>query len=237
MWFAARDLVFGKDAYPLVEAPTSISREVDGREMPQIPEGLEQLIRMLMNVLMIEVRAESFFALCCRLFRDPELFTDRREEAELAALIVERIRADEASHVGYLQVVVSELRSFTWRVGGKTCRPGDRDHRPRVGEDGRVAWAHRAGARRGADRAGRSKVRSWPPRGRPKDDGSSPSSTPWTLTPPPECARASWRTVLVRLFGITPAGGASPGFGCGEGHLHLDQALPQKIPCQGAALT
>jgi hypothetical protein len=120
MWFAARDLVFGKGAYPLVEAPASISREVDGREMPQLPEGLEQLIRMLMNVLMIEVRAESFFALCCRLFRDPELFTDRREEAELAALIVERIRADEASHVGYLQVVVSELRSFTWRVGGKT---------------------------------------------------------------------------------------------------------------------
>lgn len=119
MWFAARDLVFGKNAYPLVEAPASISREVDGREMPQLPEGLEQLIRMLMNVLMIEVRAESFFALCCRLFRDPELFTDRRQDAELAALMVERIRADEASHVGYLQVVVSELRSFTWRVGGK----------------------------------------------------------------------------------------------------------------------
>jgi hypothetical protein len=123
MWFAARDLVFGKNAYPLPEAPASISREVEGREMPQLPEGLEQLIRMLMNVLMIEVRAESFFALCCRLFRDPELFADRREEAELAALIVERIRADEASHVGYLQVVVSELRSFTWRVGGQTI-PG-----------------------------------------------------------------------------------------------------------------
>jgi hypothetical protein len=123
MWFAARDLVFGKNAYPLVEAPASISREVDGREMPQLPEGLEQLIRMLMNVLMIEVRAESFFALCCRLFRDPELFVDRRADAELAALIVERIRADEASHVGYLQVVVSELRSLTWRVNGKTV-PG-----------------------------------------------------------------------------------------------------------------
>ncbi|MBV8681325.1 MAG: hypothetical protein JO111_00520 [Caulobacteraceae bacterium] len=119
MWFAARDLVFGKNAYPLVEAPASISREVDGREMPQLPEGLEQLFRMLMNVLMIEVRAESFFALCCRLFRDPELFRDRREDAELAAVMVERIRADEASHVGYLQVVVSELRSFTWRVGEK----------------------------------------------------------------------------------------------------------------------
>jgi hypothetical protein len=116
MWFAARDLVFGKDAYPMPEAPSSISREVQGREMPQLPEGLEQLIRMLMNVLMIEIRAESFFSLCCRIFPDPDLFTDRREEAELAAAIVERIRADEASHVGYLQVVISELRSFTWRT-------------------------------------------------------------------------------------------------------------------------
>jgi hypothetical protein len=116
MWFAARDLVFGKGAYPISEPPASISREVVGREMPQIPEGLEQLTRMLMNVLMIEIRAESFFSLCCALFRDPELFADRREAAELAAVMVERIRADEASHVGYLQVVISELRSFTWRT-------------------------------------------------------------------------------------------------------------------------
>lgn len=116
MWFAARDLVFGKNRYPPVEAPGSISREVVGREMPQIPEPLEQLLRMLMNVLMIEIRAESFFSLCCRLFRDPELFTDRRADAELAATMVERIRADEASHVGYLQVAISEMRSFTWRT-------------------------------------------------------------------------------------------------------------------------
>lgn len=116
MWFAARDLVFGKAAYPIPEAPASISREVEGREMAQIPPGLEQLIRMLMNVLMIEIRAESFFALCRRIFRDPALFANRREAAELAATLVERIRADEASHVGYLQVVISELRSFTWRT-------------------------------------------------------------------------------------------------------------------------
>ncbi len=116
MWFAARDLVFGPGAYPLVEAPASISREVQGREMPLLPEGLEQLIRMLMNVLMIEIRAETSFALHCALFRDPDLFVARRGEADLAAQMVERIRADEASHVGYLQVVISELRSFTWRT-------------------------------------------------------------------------------------------------------------------------
>ena len=118
MWFAARDLVFGKNAYPLPETPASISREVDGREMAMLPEGLEQLIKFLMNVLMIEIRAESFFSLCCRLFREPDLFRDRRAEAELAALMVERIREDEQVHVGYLQVAISELRSFTWKLPG-----------------------------------------------------------------------------------------------------------------------
>jgi hypothetical protein len=118
MWFAARDLVFGKGAYPIPEAPASIAREVEGREMADLPEGYEQLIKFLMNVLMIEIRAESFFALCVRIFRDRDLFKDRREEAELAAVLVERIRADEQSHVGYLQVLISELRSFTWRTPG-----------------------------------------------------------------------------------------------------------------------
>ena len=115
MWFAARDLAFGPNAYPLPEAPASISRDVEGREMPDLPEPVEQLIRFLMNVLMIEIRAESFFALCRRVFQDPTLFTDRRAEAELASVLVERISADEQSHVGYLQAVISEMRSFTWR--------------------------------------------------------------------------------------------------------------------------
>jgi hypothetical protein len=118
MWFAARDLVFGKAAYPTPQAPASISRDVEDREMPQLPQAYEQLIKFLMNVLMIEIRAESFFALCVRLFRDGELFEGRRAEAEVAAVMVERIRADEAIHVGYLQVLVSELRSFTWKAAG-----------------------------------------------------------------------------------------------------------------------
>jgi hypothetical protein len=116
MWFAARDLVFGPGAWPVPDAPASISRDVEGREMPQLPEGFEQFIKFMMNVLMIEIRAESFFALCCSLFGDPELFTARRDEARLAATLVERIRADEQIHVGYLQVVISELRSFTWKT-------------------------------------------------------------------------------------------------------------------------
>jgi len=116
MWFAARDLVFGKAAYPMPQVPDNISRPVEDRELPQLPAQYEPLIKMLTNVLMIEIRAEAFFALCCRIFRDPDLFTDRRPEAELAASLVERIRTDEAIHVGYLQTVISELRAFTLKT-------------------------------------------------------------------------------------------------------------------------
>ncbi len=116
MWFAARDLAFGKGAWPLASAPDSIAREVEGREMPDLPEGMEQFVKFLMNVLMIEVRAESFFDLCQRLFRDPALFGERRVGADTAAELVERIRTDEAIHVAYLRVTLSEMRSFNWRT-------------------------------------------------------------------------------------------------------------------------
>jgi rubrerythrin len=78
---------------------------------------------MLTNVLMIEIRAEAFFSLCCRIFRDPDVFQDKRAEAELAAHLVERIRTDEAIHVAYLQTVISELRAFTLKtVDGKQVK-------------------------------------------------------------------------------------------------------------------
>ncbi len=115
MWFAVRDLIFGKDAYPMPEVPESIARPELGRLMPQIPLPYEQMILMLMNVLMIEIRAEAFFSFCVRVMRAPELFPGRREAAEHAADLVERIRQDEAIHVAYLQTTVSELRSFTFR--------------------------------------------------------------------------------------------------------------------------
>jgi hypothetical protein len=116
MWFAVRDLLFGKDAYPLPVAPQSLARPELGRLMPQIPLPHEQLILMLMNVLMIEIRAERFFSFCTQVMRAPELFPKRRAEAERAAILVERIRQDEAIHVAYLQTAVSELRSFTFRT-------------------------------------------------------------------------------------------------------------------------
>jgi hypothetical protein len=74
-----------------------------------------------MNVLMIEVRAESFFSFCTNLMRSPDVFRDRRPAAMHAAELVERIRTDEAIHVAYLQTFVSEMRSFTIKTldGGR----------------------------------------------------------------------------------------------------------------------
>jgi hypothetical protein len=121
MWFAARDLIFGKDAYPMPEVPPSLARPQEGRLLPSLPPQFEPLIIMMMNVLMIEIRAEAFFSFCTRVLRDESLFADRRDAAEQAAVMVERIRTDEAIHVAYLQAAVSELRSFTFKTvdGGR----------------------------------------------------------------------------------------------------------------------
>jgi hypothetical protein len=123
MWFAVRDMLFGKHAYPHSEVPESLSKPDTGRLMPQIPPEYERWILLLMNVLMIEVRAENFFNFCTSVMRDPRNFTDRRDVASYAADLVNRIRQDEAPHVGYLTVVMSELRSFTFKtVDGKQVR-------------------------------------------------------------------------------------------------------------------
>lgn len=116
MWFAVRDLLFGKNAYPDPEIPESLSRPELGRLMLQIPKEHEDWILLLMNVLMIEVRAENFFKFCTTVMRDPENFRNRRSAALHAADIVDRIRQDEAPHVGYLTDVISELRRFTFRT-------------------------------------------------------------------------------------------------------------------------
>ncbi|MGB3811463.1 MAG: hypothetical protein WA943_15330 [Parvibaculum sp.] len=126
MWYAARDMIFGAGRYSIPEVPETISRPDTGRLMTQIPEGFEQLIRLLMNVLMIEVRAEAGFAFNCALLRDKATFPDKRAEAELAATMIERIRTDEAIHVAYLQTTVSEMRSFTFKtVDGGTIAGKD----------------------------------------------------------------------------------------------------------------
>ena len=130
MWFAVRDMVFAKGLYPEPEVER-VTRTEPERQMPQIPAAHENLVKFLMSLLVVEVRAEAFFTHCCDLLRDPELFVDRRAAAEHAAEIIERIRQDEAIHVRYLQVFLSELRSFTFgaigggAIGGGAIRGGD----------------------------------------------------------------------------------------------------------------
>ena len=125
MWFVARDLAFGPDAHPDVEPPESISRpEAGQRHMPEIEMPFELALSFLMNLLLIEFRAEIGFAAAQATFRAPTLFTERRAEAEQAAEIVERIRTDELIHVESLRLYIGELRSLTVRTVDGGTMPG-----------------------------------------------------------------------------------------------------------------
>ncbi len=122
MWFAARDLAFGPDAFADVEPPDNISRPESGqRFMPEISPAVEGLLSLIMNLLIIEFRAEIGFAATQAILRTPDLFADRRAEAELAAEIVGRIRTDEEIHVSSLQLYLGELCTVRFRreAGGE----------------------------------------------------------------------------------------------------------------------
>ncbi|MEQ8839363.1 MAG: hypothetical protein RIB98_00115 [Acidimicrobiales bacterium] len=115
MWFAARDLAFGPDAFPDVDPPENIGREDAGvRHVPEIAAPVEGMVSFLANLLIIEFRAELGFADSQEILRTPDLFVDRREDAELAAEIVERIRTDESIHVRSLNLYLGEMRSVSF---------------------------------------------------------------------------------------------------------------------------
>ena len=124
MWFVARDLAFGAGAYPDVEPPGSIARpDAEERRMPEIDMPFEMALGFLMNLLVIEFRAELGFASSQALFRAPGLFAKRRAEAQLAAEIVERIRIDERIHVASLRLYLGELRERTIRTSAGGTMP------------------------------------------------------------------------------------------------------------------
>jgi hypothetical protein len=114
MWFALRDLALGRDSWPMPEVPASISRPEAERLFPMLPEPVEGMLALLMNVLLIEVRAEKVFSSAQDLLSRPELFSRPTEDVIMAHTLVERIRIDEAVHVDYLQLVLSELRHMTF---------------------------------------------------------------------------------------------------------------------------
>ena len=125
MWFVARDLAFGANAHPDVEPPGSISRpETDQRNMPEIGMPYELALSFLMNLLLIEFRAEIGFAAAQETFRTPTLFANRRAQAEQAAEIIERIRTDEKIHVLSLRLYLGELRTLTLRTVDDGTIPG-----------------------------------------------------------------------------------------------------------------
>jgi hypothetical protein len=125
MWFAARDLAFGAGAYPDVDPPVNIARpEVGERYMPELPVEIEGLLSLLMNLLVIEFRAEIGFAATQEILRSPELFVDRRAQAEEAAEIVDRIRADEDIHIRSLRLYLGECAAVTFRTADGGTVPG-----------------------------------------------------------------------------------------------------------------
>jgi len=111
MWYAVRDLIFGK--FPIPEAPASIGREKAEREMEAIGPEFEGVMSFLMNLLMIEVRAERAFDFYEKVIGSEETFKDKQIEAKHAVALVNRIRQDESVHVAWLKVAISEFRSAT----------------------------------------------------------------------------------------------------------------------------
>ena len=91
--------------------------------MPEVPPEIEGLLSFLMNLLLIEFRAEIGFALSQEVLRTPGLFPGREAEAEQAAELIERIRTDELVHVRSLRLYLGELRSVHLRTvdGGQVA--------------------------------------------------------------------------------------------------------------------
>jgi hypothetical protein len=139
MWFALRDLAFGETDYPDPEVPEIARPESEAADIPGIPVPILRTVYFLANLLMIEFRAERGFSFTENLLRDPELFLERRAEAERAAEIVNRIRTDEEIHVTSLRLYLGELRQLTFRTADGGTLPGRDVVDPLW--DGIVQWA------------------------------------------------------------------------------------------------
>jgi hypothetical protein len=125
MWFVARDIVFGEHAYPDVEPPDNIARpDLNRRLMPEIGQQYEGMLSFLMNLLIIEFRAEIGFAATQQTFRDDSLFLERRQMAEEAARIIGRIRLDEEIHVESLRLYLGEFRELNVKTADGGSVPG-----------------------------------------------------------------------------------------------------------------
>ncbi len=140
MWFVARDLAFGAGAFPDVDPPEQIARPEAGRRfLPEVEPVVEGLLSLLANLLIIEFRAEIGFAETQAILRTDDLFAGRRSQAELAAELIGRIRADEEIHVRSLRLYLGELAHVRFRTLDGLSVPGHE----LIGRfwDGLVRWA------------------------------------------------------------------------------------------------
>jgi hypothetical protein len=124
MWFALRDLAFGPTDYPEPALPEIARPESEAKDIPGLPLAIQRTIYFLANLLMIEFRAERGFAFTQNVLRDPELFRERRAEAERAAEIVGRIRTDEQLHVTSLRLYLGEISALHFRTSDGRRLPG-----------------------------------------------------------------------------------------------------------------
>jgi len=124
MWFTLRDLAFGPTDYPAPVVPNIARPEEEAVVFDGVPLAIQRTIYFLANLLMIEFRAERGFAFTEALLRDPELFVERRAEAERAAEIVGRIRRDEEIHVASLRLYLGEIQTLHFERAGGTRVPG-----------------------------------------------------------------------------------------------------------------
>lgn len=130
MWFAARDIAFES---PVTEDETANmlqrmgipdlsrgpapdfaklrERAIAARVLPDdIDFDFESMLARMIGLLFIEISAFHTFAWAEGVLADTEVCAGEGE----AARIVSFIRQDEAPHVAYLRLALSEMRDWTW---------------------------------------------------------------------------------------------------------------------------
>ncbi|HUO03822.1 MAG TPA: hypothetical protein VMU16_01370 [Candidatus Binataceae bacterium] len=123
MWEAARDAALSSPAIsPQIFQDIIARRMPEPRQMfPQLDVNAERVVRVMVNVLVIEVMAAATFSWAEDVLSDPEVSDD----PEKAANLVRYIRSDEAPHVEYLRTALSEIQARTligrdgYEVSGK----------------------------------------------------------------------------------------------------------------------
>lgn len=111
MWEVARDLALGNPPVPadIMQSVTIGRGQPPPRMHPEIAAPLEQMLTALINLLAIEVFAESSFQWAKKLLADPEVSA----RADVAGRIVGYIQQDEKVHIAYLTAAMLELRART----------------------------------------------------------------------------------------------------------------------------